>query len=193
MRNDQDGLCGLNKKIYKVWHGMLTRCNDHSHSGFHRYGGRGIEVCSEWVSFKSFVNWAILSGYDQSYSLDRIDNNGNYEPSNCRWADRKTQSRNRENNVFYEYGGERKTIPEWAEIYDLKVITLACRLNRMGWSIERALLERPSKKDGLYSANGETKHLKDWAKIIGIKPEALYLRMRRGKTLEDIVNKMRKP
>lgn len=184
MRNEQAGLAGTHNRLYKIWHGMLARCNNPSHSQFHRYGGRGIQVDARWISFKCFFEWAERE-HDGVKTLDRRDNDGPYSPENCRWANKKTQSRNRSDNVFYEYQGELKTLPEWAELYDLKVITLVSRVVRMGWAMERALNERPMDKSGIYELNGETMHITEWAKRAGVKPDALYLRMKRGKTLEE--------
>lgn len=89
-----------NSRLYGVWHGMINRCTNPREINYKDYGGRGISVCQEWTSsFKSFSDWAYSSGYDRNAprgkcTLDRIDNNGNYCPENCRWVDQKTQSSN---------------------------------------------------------------------------------------------------
>ena len=85
-------------KLYNTWRGMRERCENPSHKSYSDYGGRGISVCAEWQDFTAFQKWALASGYKDGLSLDRIDSNGNYEPSNCRWADKKQQSRNRRSN-----------------------------------------------------------------------------------------------
>lgn len=99
---------------YDCWAHMLRRCHTPTTRGYHNYGGRGIAVCDRWRN--SFENFFADMGRRPSpkHSLDRIDVNGNYEASNCRWADLKTQCNNRRNNVFLEFNGERLTVSQWA-------------------------------------------------------------------------------
>ena len=83
-------------RIYRIWIGIKSRCNNPHDTGFRYYGGRGISVCQEWEnSFEEFHDWAIANGYESHLTIDRIDVNGNYEPANCRWADLKTQQSNK--------------------------------------------------------------------------------------------------
>ena len=118
---------------------MRRRCSDHLTSHFYLYGGRGITVCDEWdKSFESFYLWAINNGYSDGLSIDRIDVNGNYDPSNCRWATAKQQARNKRNNRLVEYNGEKKTLIEWSEILGFNYLMVKGRLQKGNWTVKEA-------------------------------------------------------
>lgn len=128
--------------LYKTWKNIKSRCNNQNMTAYCCYGGRGIKVCEEWQNdFMAFYSWAIANGYLEGLTIDRIDVNGNYEPSNCRWVTMREQSNNTRRNHLIEYKGETHTISEWARITKINVHTLSNRINR-GWSIERALTEK---------------------------------------------------
>lgn len=94
------------KKLADVHHGMMNRCyNKKDTKHYKNYGERGITVCEEWHNLKNFRIWAYANGYNLGLSIDRIDTNGNYEPSNCRWTNQITQANNKRNNLFIEYNG----------------------------------------------------------------------------------------
>lgn len=125
--------------LYSLWKTMIDRCENPEHHKYKQYGLRGIKVCSEWHDFWCFVRWSdSIGGRPQGYTLDRINNNGNYEPSNCRWATSKQQSHNRTSNKIIEYNGVSKPLCEWANDLGIKPKTLASRLAK-GWDIEKAL------------------------------------------------------
>lgn len=128
----------LSHRLYDIWHGMKNRCYNHRYKKYYCYGGRGIIICEEWKNnFNVFYNWAIKNGYKENLSIDRIDVNGNYEPSNCRWTNAKTQANNRTNNNIIFYNNQSHTLSEWSEILKINRSTLWYRIKR-GWTIERA-------------------------------------------------------
>ena len=108
---------GLSKDpAYRIIMKMKERCENTNSTGFERYGGRGITICKEWSDHpETFVKWAYENGYSKELSVDRKDNNGNYEPGNCKWSTPTEQARNRRNNVFVKFDGREKVIAEWAE------------------------------------------------------------------------------
>ena len=126
-------------RLYHIWRTMKARCVDTNSHKYHAYGGRGITICYEWLnSFESFYDWAMANGYREDLSIDRIDNDDNYEPSNCRWESAKEQANNTRANRNIEYNGESHTLAEWADIKGLTKSALHHRLSR-GWSISDAL------------------------------------------------------
>jgi len=129
---------GAGTRLYKIWLGMKKRCNNPGSQSFHNYGGRGIKVCREWNDFSSFLAWVKKTGYDDTLTIERIDVNGNYEPSNCRWATRKEQSNNTRKNKLITFGETTKNISGWADCLGLPYNVLQLRLSR-GWSVEKAL------------------------------------------------------
>ena len=126
-------------KLYNRWCNMRRRCNDSKNRYYKDYGGRGICVCPEWNnSFESFYQWAQTSGYNDSLTLDRIDNNGNYEPNNCRWVTVKEQANNRRSSKYIQYNNKMMTVAQWADLLNIKHATINKRL-KMGWPIGEAL------------------------------------------------------
>lgn len=121
---------------YNTWAHMLTRCRNVNHKQYPSYGGRGIKVCERWLSFEDFFSDMGIKPNDMS--LDRIDNDGNYEPSNCRWATSNEQNRNRRVSPKYEWHGEIKSLADLADMHGLKWRRVYERM-RSGWTLERAL------------------------------------------------------
>jgi hypothetical protein len=115
---------------------MLKRCNDPKQTGYQNYGGKGIKVCEDWKTFEGFL--ADMGERGEGKTLDRIDSNGNYEKSNCRWFDMKEQANNRSNNHLLTHNGETHTVAQWAEKLGIKDGTIRARLFR-GFSTEDAL------------------------------------------------------
>lgn len=107
----------VNTDLYSIWSGIKDRCLNSRSKAYKNYGGRGIEVCDEWRdSFKEFYEWCLNNGWVKGLTLDRFpNNNGNYSPSNCRFATMREQQRNKRNNIIVEIFGEKKCLSEWAE------------------------------------------------------------------------------
>lgn len=124
-------------RLFSIWHKMKERCYNENHVQYHRYGGRGITVCDEWKdNSKAFFDWALSSGYSKDLTLDRIDNDGNYSPDNCKWSTAKEQMNNRSNNRLITYYGKTHTLTEWSRIKGISPATIYNRLNA-GWSIKK--------------------------------------------------------
>ncbi len=134
-----------NTRLFNIWHSMKQRCYYTEHKSYEDYGGRGIAVCEEWQEFEPFYKWAIENGYADNLTIDRKDVNGNYEPSNCRWATPKEQQNNKRNNKIYEYKGEKHNLSEWASITGIDRDVLEKRLKN-NWSVEKALSTPKRKK-----------------------------------------------
>lgn len=125
-------------KLHRTWVNMRYRCNNPNCWQYKDYGGRGISVCEDWELYEAFRDWAIASGYSDDLSIDRIDVDGNYEPSNCRWVGMKTQSNNTRRNHVLTYNNQTHTIQEWSEITGINWTTIKARIER-NWPIEEAL------------------------------------------------------
>lgn len=135
---------GGGSKMYYVWTGMLARCGNPKTSNYHRYGGRGIRVCARWK--KSFINFLRDMGQKPfGTSLDRIDNNGNYCPANCRWATRLVQANNTSRNKYVIHDGMRLTYSQWAKRLGISTTAFWMRINTRMWSIKRAINTPPRK------------------------------------------------
>ena len=130
-------------RLFPIWLSMKQRCENKNHFAFDLYGGRGIKVCEEWHDFQTFYDWAMTNGYDEDAkygecTLDRIDVNGNYEPSNCRWVSQKIQSNNTRRNRILLFNGKSQTLNQWAEEFGISHQTISNRLKK-GYPIEIAL------------------------------------------------------
>ena len=124
-------------KEYKIWTGLFTRCENANRADFDSYGGRGIKVCERWNSFENF--FADMGKCPDGKSIDRINNDGDYCPTNCRWATRQEQGRNKRNNKKYLYKGQWLFLSELAKLSVVKLETLKGRLYSSGWDAEKAV------------------------------------------------------
>lgn len=154
---------------------MKRRCYNPKSKFYMAYGGRGITVCDEWMDKKNghenFQKWALESGWHEFLSIDRIDVNGNYEPTNCRWATPKEQSNNRRDNNYITIGGITKTAQEWADQVGISMNGFKSRINS-GWSEEKLL--QPKKKPLKMTKAEMSKEIKYWRSL---EEQGLLLRL----------------
>lgn len=127
--------------LYKVWCGMIARCEDPTDPSYRRYGGRGITVCREWHNRDSFLAWASANGWQKGLQIDRRDNSRGYYPDNCRFVTATTNQRNTRRNRLITFNGETRLMIEWAEHLGISYQTISSRINTRGWSIDRAFTE----------------------------------------------------
>lgn len=175
---------------------MIDRCTNPNHEWFHRYGGRGISVCERWHDVHNFIS-DMGRRPSEHHSIDRINNDGNYEPGNCRWALQKTQRRNASHNVFLELNGKSQCIMDWSIETGLSHAVIRQRINNLKWSVEDALTITHGKacnwrgtkhKDAeLLTYNGESLPHSEWAKRLGISRDTIRNRIKRGWTVEKAV------
>jgi len=134
---------------FRSWADMRSRCLNENSKHYHRYGGRGIKICDRWL--ESFDNFLTDMGEKpESLTLERVNNDGNYTPENCLWATRQEQAINRNTTKFIKFRGEKKTLRQWAEYYNLKTITLYSRIHCYGWSLKQALNKPVLKRNRIY-------------------------------------------
>lgn len=135
-KNFKHGFCGTG--LYQCWQDMKKRCYDKNRAQYKDWGGRGISVCEDWLSFENFKIWAVKNGYQPGLTIERVDNNGNYSPENCKFIRKQDQNSNRRNTVVISFDGKNMNIEQWAKYLGLKRGTFDSRLKR-GWSIEKAI------------------------------------------------------
>ena len=139
-----------NSRLYGIYCGMKARCYNKNRKSYKDYGGRGIKVCDEWLNdFEAFRNWAFKNGYSNDLSIDRIDNDGDYEPDNCRWVNRKQQNRNKRTNRIIEIDGKKQTLTDWCNEVGIGRHTVLDRINK-GWNEKDAVLTKPWQQQGVY-------------------------------------------
>lgn len=135
-----------NTTLYKAWKSMLYRCENPKNRAYKYYGQRGIRVCEEWHDFLSFKKWVDETKPDGEYTIDRIDNNSDYSPTNCRWASCVEQANNRRSNIMLEYNGEVHDLTEWSKLLGFDYKRVHNRMYKLGWTFEKAIITPPDEK-----------------------------------------------
>jgi hypothetical protein len=171
-------------RIYGVWAAMIRRCYNKNVLGYERYGGRGIRVCKSWRKFDGFLKDVGIPR--KGLTLDRINNNGNYSPSNCRWATYKEQSRNKGNNIILTHRGKSMCMYDWGRETGIGWQTIQGRIKR-GWSVSDSL-DSPvgsKRKDFVFlTLDGKKMPKGEWTKLLGFKStSSITERLNRGWSL----------
>lgn len=165
--------------LHACWRVMRYRCTHKNHKQFPDYGGRGIKVCNEWLyDYKSFELWARKNGYKKGMTIDRENNDGNYEPSNCRWVTQKVNNQNRRNTVRIKYKGEIYLIEEAALKFNIPKEILSDRITR-NWTPKEAIETRFFRLNKPITWNGKTQTMKEWSEELGISYNKLKSRLGR--------------
>lgn len=173
-------------RLYNIWRNMIRRCENPETNRYERYGGRGIAVCEEWHDYKKFKAWSIDNGYKEGLSIERVDYNGNYEPTNCKYVTYVEQANNRSNNRIETYQGVTDTVANLCRKFGKNHELVNGRLKK-GWTIERAF-DSPKGYSEIQhhyiTYNGETHDISEWANIVGFKKNTLSWRLSHGWSVE---------
>lgn len=162
-------------RIYKIWQGMLARCNKPNCNAYKNYGGRGIKVCEKWNTFEGFYEDMGPSYYDGG-TIERKDVNGNYEQSNCKWIDKKDQSWNLRKNVKVKFNGQMLNLKELSELVDIPIKIIQQRISNQKWSVEKAISNHIRTRK-LFSFNGEMLTLTEISNVTAIHLRTLTTRV----------------
>ena len=142
---------GHKTRLYGTWCNMKVRCYNKNSDRYKDYGGRNIKIYKTWKNdFAEFRDWALNNGYEENLTIDRIDNNKDYEPSNCKFSTYKEQNKNKRTNRLITFKGETHCVKEWAEILGVKVSTLYSRLNIYKWNVEKTLTKKIKGRSNAY-------------------------------------------
>lgn len=198
------------KYLYDIWRGIVRRCLDIKCHAYNRYGGRGIILFKEWhpqsklnpnskepnpgfIVFMDYILKFLGDRPSEIYSLDRINNDGHYEPGNLRWATPSEQNNNSRVNIKITYTGETKTLSEWCDIFGLNYSVINSRLRRdknipFDRLFSTSKLEQRRGKRGPYKKREKTNHIMTLAQKSGLSFDTVRSRLRRGWSIEDIIN-----
>lgn len=143
------------ERIHNIWYLMKYRCTNPKSPAYAKYGGKGIRLCDEWADdingYFAFKNWAIRNGYSEELTIDRIDNDGNYCPENCRWVNAAVQNNNKRANRKLTYNGETHNVAQWSEILGVDRRLLYNRVY-LGWDVDR-IFTQPYRKSSTRVSN----------------------------------------
>ena len=170
------------RPTYQTWRDMHRRCNNPNHVGYSRYGGRGIKVCKRWSLYANFL--ADMGERPEGKSIDRIDNDRGYSPSNCRWATRDEQLNNRNRTTLVTIKGTTKSLVQWADEVGIRRRALRSRYDR-GQTSEALL--KPLRDAKTVTLGGVTRTLAEWSCHTGTSAQGMRWRLRKGHAAEAVV------
>lgn len=177
---------GKISSTYHSWSGMRNRCNNPNDIKYPDYGGRGIRVCKRWSDFRNFL--ADMGERPPGTTIERKKVNGNYEPSNCRWATAKQQARNRRSTRRIKANGTSRCTAEWSELSGINASTIAYRI-KTGWNAGKALTTPvvPNKPRRV-TCGGKTLRVAEWARLLGVSKHRIYQRLNAGWSPEEALD-----
>jgi hypothetical protein len=167
-------------RTYRIWAGMIQRCTNQNVKAYPHYGGRGITVCPQWLTFDNF--YRDMGECPPGYSIEREGNDGNYEPGNCKWLPLTEQSKNRRSVRRIPFNGEELISREVAERSSLKLATVKYRVSH------GVPLDKPVGRDVILEFSGRRMNLQDWARHLGLAKSTLTMRMKRGLPIERVLH-----
>lgn len=182
-------------RLYGIWTGIKTRCNNPNRHNSKNYIGKGISICDEWVGecgFENFKRWSLENGYDynagfQVCTIDRIDTNGDYEPQNCRWVNNKVQANNKNSNHLITYNGETHTLAEWSEILGITYNTLHSRVVQRGWDLDKAFNKPIKATNRTILYKGERIPLLKCAELLNVPRNTFYRQYKRFTNESELI------
>lgn len=174
----------INDYAYKSWASMKTRCLNDKNDAYSDYGGRGITICNEWLDFHNFLN--DMGARPKNTTLERLNNDGNYEPGNCVWATRLQQNNNRRNNVLITIDGITKPISVWARENDISYYSIIQRLRR-GWSGRDLLKNTDARYRHTITTPLGNMTVKELSEYYKISSHLIYQRLDRGLSFKDLI------
>jgi len=191
---------GADTREYKIWGGLRSRCNNANNPSYNNYGAKGIKVCERWENgFSNFLEDMGLAP-SKRHTIDRIDNNGDYEPGNCRWATYTQQNNNKSDNVFLEFNGVVMQVAQWAKEFGVSYAyinnrryryndTIADIANRLNYNpLNKDLYSPPSYRLPVYKHKNLSLQLKDWSKVLNCTYSTIYRDVvKLGKTLDMFI------
>lgn len=162
-------------RTYRIWSGMIQRCTNKKHHAFYNYGGRGIKVCAQWYVFENFLS--SMGESPDGYSIERIDNNGDYDPQNCKWIPLRNQGKNKRCSLKIDGA----SLADVAELNGIKYSTMRYRAKN------GKPLDAPVGRSIFLTLNEKTMNIKQWADILNIRPSTIVGRRKRGLPIEDVL------